>query len=124
MMKNRFARLYNFRGKLSRRDFLVYWLWVYLLPKIWVIIAGGGIGFLLWGTDVPNAEIAGSVVVSCFIHVLLISFFMGAVWRRMNDIGFAICPKLLILLLMLLLPPYGWMLQLSMLMLPCRHKES
>lgn len=121
-MKNPFARLYNFRGKLSRRDFLVYWLWIYLLPKIWVIIAGGGIGYLLWGADVSNAGIAGGVVVSCIIHLILISFFMGAIWRRMNDIGFSIFPKILILSLMLLLPPYGWMLQLTMLLLPCRHK--
>jgi uncharacterized membrane protein YhaH (DUF805 family) len=115
-----FARLYNFQGRLSRRDFLVYWLWVYLLPKIWVAIAGGGIGYLLWGTEAAYAEIAGSILISCLIHLLLISFFLGAIWRRMNDIGFALCPKMLILGLMLLLPPYGWMLQLFMILLPNR----
>lgn len=115
-----FARLYNFQGRLSRRDFLVYWLWVYLLPKIWVAIAGGGIGYLLWGTEAAYAEIAGSILISCLIHLLLISFFLGAIWRRMNDIGFALCPKMLILGLMLLLPPYGWMLQLFMILLPSR----
>lgn len=122
-MKNPLARLYNFHGKLSRRDFLVYWLWVYLLPKIWFPIAGGGISYLVIGTDVGNAEIAGSVAGSVLIHLLLISFFLGAIWRRLNDIGFALYPRLMILALMFLLPPYGWILQLIMLLLPCRKQQ-
>ena len=123
-MKNPLAIIYNFRGKLSRRDFLVYWLWVYLLPKIWFPIAGGGIGYLILGTDAPNAAIAGSVVGSVGIHLLLISFYLGAMWRRLNDIGFARWPKLLIVALMFLFHPYGWMLQLVMLLLPRRKKKN
>lgn len=122
-MKNPLARLYNFHGRLSRRDFLVYWLWVYLLPKIWFPIAGGGISYLVIGTDVGNAEIAGSVACSVLIHLLLISFFLGAIWRRLNDIGFALYPRLMIFALMFLLPPYGWILQLVMLLLPCRKQQ-
>ena len=122
-MKNPLARLYNFHGRLSRRDFLVYWLWVYLLPKIWFPIAGGGISYLVIGTDVGKAEIAGSVACSVLIHLLLISFFLGAIWRRLNDIGFALYPRLMILALMFLLPPYGWILQLIMLLLPCRKQQ-
>lgn len=122
-MKNPLARLYNFHGRLSRRDFLVYWLWVYLLPKIWFPIAGGGISYLVIGTDVGNAEIAGSVAGSVLIHLLLISFFLGAIWRRLNDIGFALYPRLMIFALMFLLPPYGWILQLIMLLLPCRKQQ-
>ena len=119
-MKNPLARLYNFHGSLSRRDFLIYWLWVYLLPKVWFPIAGGGISYLILGTDVGNAGIAGSIAGSALVHLLLISFYLGAIWRRLNDIGFATCPKLLILALMLFIPPYGWILQLIMLLLPRR----
>ncbi len=122
-MKNPLARLYNFHGRLSRRDFLVYWLWVYLLPKIWFPIAGGGISYLVIGTDAGNAEIVGSVAGSVLIHLLLISFFLGAIWRRLNDIGFALYPRLMIFALMFLLPPYGWILQLIMLLLPCRKQQ-
>ncbi len=122
-MKNPLARLYNFHGRLSRRDFLVYWLWVYLLPKIWFALAGGSIGYLIFGTNAGNAEVAGGVIGSVLIHLLLISFFLGAIWRRLNDIGFALYPKLLICALMFLLPPYGWMLQLIMLLLPRRKRH-
>ena len=122
-MKNPLARLYNFHGRLSRRDFLVYWLWVYLLPKVWFALAGGGISYLVLGTEVGNADIAGSIVGSALVHLLLISFFLGAIWRRLNDIGFALYPKLLICALMFLLPPYGWMLQLIMLLLPRRKRH-
>lgn len=122
-MKNPLARLYNFHGRLSRRDFLVYWLWVYLLPKVWFALAGGGISYLALGTEVGNARIAGSIAGSAMVHLLLISFFLGAIWRRMNDIGFSIWPKLIICLLpALFLPPFGWCLQLLLLLLPSRRK--
>ncbi|MBQ8900050.1 MAG: hypothetical protein IJY72_03760 [Akkermansia sp.] len=121
-MKNPIARLYNFHGRLSRRDFLVYWLWVYLLPKIWFPLAGGGISYLIFGTEVGNTGIAWSVIGSVLIHLLLISFFLGAIWRRLNDIGFALYPKLLIFALMFFFPPYGWILQLIMLLLPRRQR--
>ena len=121
-MKNPLARLYNFHGRLSRRDFLVCWLWVYLLPKVWFALAGGGISYLVLGTEVGNAGIAGSIAGSALVHLLLISFFLGAIWRRLNDIGFALYPKLLIFGLMFLFPPYGWILQLIMLLLPRRER--
>ena len=120
-MTNPFARLYNFRGKLSRRDFLVYWLWVYLLPKLWPFIAGG-INYLVFGAEWKPVQIAGGLLFTVSIHLLLASFFLGAMWRRMNDIGFALWPKLLICALMLLPPPFGWMLQLFMLLLPRRKR--
>lgn len=121
-MKNPLARLYNFHGRLSRRDFLVYWLWVYLLPKIWVMFAGGsGLYLFLW-TEINHQTIVGGLMASTLIHLLLISFFLGAIWRRMNDIGFALWPKLLIGALMLFTPPFGWMLQLFMLLLPRRKR--
>lgn len=123
-MKNPLARLYNFHGRLSRRDFLVYWLWVYLLPKVWFALAGGGISYLVLGTEVGNAGIAGSIAGSALVHLLLISFFLGAIWRRLNDIGFALYPKLLICALpAFIVPPFGWMLQLALLLLPCRTRD-
>lgn len=120
-MKNPFARLYNFRGSLSRRDFLVYWLWVYLLPKIWPFIAGVG-NYLIFGADIRPVELAGGVLFSITVHLLLMSFFVGAMWRRLNDIGYSVWPKLLICALSLFIPPYGWMLQLYMLLRPRRNK--
>lgn len=122
-MKNPIARLYNFQGKLSRRDFLLYWLWVYLLPIIWCTFAGVSIGVLIFGFDVAQGAIAGSVALSIAIYLLLVSLFLGAIWRRLNDIGFAFCPKLIICLLMFILPPYGWILQLIMLLLPSRTQR-
>ena len=121
-MTSPLAMLYNFHGKLSRRDFLVRWLWVYLLPKIWFPLAGGGINYLIFGTEAEAATIIGGAVFSVVLHLLLISFFLGAMWRRLNDIGFALYPRLLICALMFILPPFGWMLQLFMLLLPCRRR--
>ena len=121
-MTSPLAMLYNFHGKLSRRDFLVRWLWVYLLPKIWFPLAGGGINYLIFGTETEAATIIGGAVFSVVLHLLLISFFLGAMWRRLNDIGFALYPRLLICALMFILPPFGWMLQLFMLLLPCRRR--
>ena len=122
-MTNPLARLYNFRGKLSRRDFLVYWLWVYLLPKVWITFAGGSGLFLYFWTATEPQTIVGGLFISTLIHLLLISFFLGAMWRRLNDIGFALYPKLIICALMIVIvPPYGWILQLLLLMLPARRR--
>ena len=115
------ARLYNFRGCLSRRDFLVFWLWVYILPKIWPFLAALG-NVLIFGTEWKPVELAGSVLFTISIHLLLMSFFLGAMWRRLNDIGFALYPKLLICALGFFFPPFGWMLQLAILLLPTRRK--
>ncbi len=121
-MKNAFARLYNFRGNLSRRDFLTYWLWVYLLPKIWPFLAAA-VNYLVFGKDWEPVRIAGGLLFTVSIHLLLMSFFVGAMWRRLNDIGFAVMPKLIICSLSFFLPPFGWMLQLTMLLLsPRRHQ--
>ena len=122
-MKNPLARLYNFRGKLSRRDFLVYWLWVFLLPKVWPFLAAV-FNYLVFGTEWKPVEIAGSLAFTVSIHLLLMSFFLGAIWRRMNEIGFSVWPKLLICALpAVIVPPFGWMLQLAMLMLPGRSRN-
>lgn len=122
-MKNPLARLYNFRGKLSRRDFLVYWLWVFLLPKVWPFLAAV-FNYLVFGTEWKPVETAGSLAFTVSIHLLLMSFFLGAIWRRMNDIGFSVWPKLLICALpAFIVPPFGWMLQLAMLMLPGRSRN-
>ena len=124
MPMNPLARLYNFKGKLSRRDFLVYWLWVFMLPKVWPFIAGLG-NYLIFGADIKPVEIAGGFAVSFTVHLLLMSFFLGAIWRRMNDIGFAMWPKLLICALPVAIwPPFGWILQLIMVLLPGRRQES
>ena len=121
-MNNPLARLYNFRGNLSRRGFLVYWLWVYLTPKVWPFI-GGLINYLIFGADIKPIELAGGVLFTSSVHLLLMSFFLGAIWRRMNDIGFSIWPKLIICILpALFLPPFGWCLQLLLLLLPSRRK--
>lgn len=121
-MKNPFAIIYNFRGNLSRRDFAVYWLWVYLLPKIWPFI-GGLIYWLVCGTDFQLLEMAGGVLLTTSVHLLLMSFFVGAMWRRLNDIGYSVWPKLIICSLSFFIPPYGWMLQLYMLLRPSRRKD-
>ena len=122
-MKNSLARLYNFRGNLSRRDFLVYWLWVYLLPKIWPFLAAA-VNYLIFGKDWEPVRIAGGLIFTVSIHLLLMSFFVGAMWRRLNDIGFALYPKLLICSLSLFFPPFGWMLQLTLLMLSSHNKAT
>ena len=116
------AKLYNFRGRLSRRDFLVYWLWVYLLPKFWPFLATIA-NLLFLGKESLPVEIAGGVALGVSVQLLLVSFFLGAIWRRLNDIGFALWPKLLICALMFLLPPFGWMLQLTQLLLPSRRRN-
>ena len=116
------AKLYNFRGRLSRRDFLVYWLWVYLLPKFWPFLATIA-NLLFLGKESLPVEIAGGVALGVSVQLLLVSFFLGAIWRRLNDIGFALWPKLLICALMFLLPPFGWMLQLTLLLLPSRRQN-
>ena len=121
MMKH-LSRLYNFRGRLSRRDFLTYWLWVYLLPKNWPFLAAIA-NVLLLGKESQPLEIAGGVALSVSVQLLLVSFFLGAIWRRLNDIGFALWPKLLICALMFVLPPFGWMLQLTLLLLPSRRQK-
>lgn len=121
-MNNPLARLYNFRGRLSRKDFLTYWLWVYLLPKIWPFLAAL-FNYLVFGSEWKPVEIASGFLASLTIHLLLVSFFLGAMWRRMNDIGFALWPKLLIAALMFILPPFGWMLQLTLLLLPAHRKN-
>ena len=100
MPMNPLARLYNFKGKLSRRDFLVYWLWVFMLPKVWPFIAGLG-NYLIFGADIKPVEIAGGFAVSFTVHLLLMSFFLGAIW-----------------------PPFGWILQLIMVLLPGRRQDS
>ncbi len=116
------AKLYNFRGRLSRRDFLVYWLWVYLLPKFWPFLATIA-NLLFLGKESLPVEIAGGVALGVSVQLLLVSFFLGAIWRRLNDIGFALWPKLLICALMFVLPPFGWMLQLTLLLLPSRRRN-
>ena len=121
-MNHPLAKLYNFRGRLSRRDFLVYWLWVYLLPKVWPFLAALG-NVLIFGTEWQPVEIAEGVAFGVSVQLLLVSFFLGAIWRRLNDIGFALWPKLLICALMFLLPPFGWMLQLTLLLLPSRRQK-
>ena len=121
-MNNPLARLYNFRGRLSRRDFLVYWLWVYLLPKFWPFLATIA-NLLFLGKESLPVEIAGGVALGVSVQLLLVSFFLGAIWRRLNDIGFALWPKLLICALMFVLPPFGWMLQLTLLLLPSRRQK-
>ena len=122
-MYNPLARLYNFRGRLSRRDFLVYWLWVYLLPKVWPFLAVF-FYYLIYGVSIQAEELAVGVALSVILHLLLMSFFLGAIWRRMNDIGFSVWPKLLICALPIaILPPYGWILQLIMVLLPSRRKN-
>lgn len=122
-MHNPLARLYNFRGRLSRRDFLTYWLWVFLLPKIWPF-AAAIFNYLVFGTDWKPVEIAGGLFFTVSIHLLLMSFFLGAIWRRMNDIGFSVWPKLLICALpAAIIPPFGWILQLAILFLPGRWHE-
>ena len=120
-MKNPLARLYNFRGNLSRHDFCVYWLWVYLLPKIWPFLAAV-VNYFIFGQNWEPVRIAGSLLFIVSVHLLLMSFFLGAMWRRLNDIGFAIYPKLLICALSFFFPPFGWMIQLAMLLLPARRK--
>jgi uncharacterized membrane protein YhaH (DUF805 family) len=121
-MMNPLARLYNFHGKLSRRDFLVYWLWVFLLPKVWPFLAVF-FYYLIFGIDIKVEELAVGGFLSFALHLLLMSFFLGAIWRRMNDIGFSVWPKLLICALAFVIPPYGWILQLIMVLLPCRRKH-
>ena len=117
------SRLYNFRGKLSRRDFLIYWLWVFLLPKVWPFLAVF-FNYLIFGVDIKVEELAVGGALSIILHLLLMSFFLGAIWRRMNDIGFSVWPKLLICALpIVILPPYGWILQLTMVLLPSRRKS-
>ena len=121
-MNHPLARLYNFRGRLSRRDFLVYWLWVYLLPKFWPFLATIANLLFLCKESLP-VEIASGVALGVSVQLLLVSFFLGAIWRRLNDIGFALWPKLLICALMFVLPPFGWMLQLTLLLLPSRRQN-
>ena len=122
-MLNPLARLYNFRGRLSRRDFLVYWLWVFLLPKFWPFLAAF-FCYLIFGIDIKVEELAIGGFLSILLHLLLMSFFLGAIWRRMNDIGFSVWPKLLICALPIaILPPYGWILQLIMVLLPSRRRN-
>ena len=121
-MNHPLAKLYNFRGRLSRRDFLVYWLWVYLLPKFWPFLATIA-NLLFLGKESLPVEIAGGVALGVSVQLLLVSFFLGAIWRRLNDIGFALWPKLLICALMFVLPPFGWMLQLTLLLLPSRRQK-
>lgn len=121
-MNHPLARLYNFRGRLSRREFLVYWLWVYLLPKFWPFLATIA-NLLFLGKESLPVEIAGGVALGVSVQLLLVSFFLGAIWRRLNDIGFALWPKLLICALMFVLPPFGWMLQLTLLLLPSRRQK-
>ena len=122
-MTNPLARLYNFRGKLSRRDFLIYWLWVFLLPKVWPFLAVF-FYYLIYGVSIKAEELAVGGALSVILHLLLMSFFLGAIWRRMNDIGFSVWPKLLICALpIVILPPYGWILQLIMVLLPSRRKS-
>ena len=122
-MFNPLAKLYNFRGKLSRRDFLVYWLWVFLLPKIWPFLAVF-FYYLVFGISIKAEELAVGGALSVILHLLLMSFFLGAIWRRMNDIGFSVWPKLLICALPIaILPPYGWILQLIMVLLPSRRRN-
>ena len=124
MPMNPLARLYNFKGKLSRRDFLVYWLWVFMVPKVWPFI-GGLINYLVFGADIKPVELASGVSITVVVHLLLMSFYLGAVWRRLNDIGFAMLPKLLICALPVAIwPPFGWILQLIMVLLPGRRQES
>ena len=119
---NPFKRLYNFHGRLSRRDFLIYWLWVFLLPKFWPFLAVF-IYYLVCGVSIKAEELAVGGTLSVFLHLLLMSFFLGAIWRRLNDIGFSVWPKLLICSLpIVILPPYGWILQLVMLLLPSRRR--
>lgn len=116
-MKILFARLYNFRGRLSRRNFIKYWLWVYLMPKIWPFLAAI-FNYLVFGQEWKPVEIAGGLFFTVSIHLLLMSFFLGAMWRRMNDIGFSIWPKLIICALPgIIIPPFGWSLQLALLLL-------
>ena len=121
-MKNALSSLYNFRGNLSRRDFLIYWLWVYLLPKVWPFI-GGGIYCLVYGVEFKPLEMTYGFLLTLGIHLLLMSFFIGAMWRRLNDIGFAITPKLIICSLSFFMAPFGWMLQLTLLMLNRRNSK-
>ncbi len=122
-MKTVLARLYNFRGNLSRRDFLVYWLWVYLLPKIWPFLAAA-VNYFVFGKNWEPVRIAGGLLFTVSIHLLLMSFFVGAMWRRLNDIGFAIMPRLIICSLSFFFPPFGWMLQLTVLMLNRRKSRN
>ena len=122
-MVNPLSRLYNFRGRLSRRDFLIYWLWVFLLPKVWPFLAVF-FNYLIFGIDIKVEELAVGGALSIILHLLLMSFFLGAIWRRMNDIGFSVWPKLLICALPIaILPPYGWILQLIMVLLPSRRRS-
>lgn len=122
-MVNPLSRLYNFRGRLSRRDFLIYWLWVFLLPKVWPFLAVF-FNYLIFGIDIKVEELAVGGALSIILHLLLMSFFLGAIWRRMNDIGFSVWPKLLICALPIaILPPYGWILQLIMVLLPSRRRN-
>ncbi len=120
---NPVKKLYNFHGKLSRRDFLVYWLWVFLLPKAWPFLALL-FNYLVFGEDIRLEEAAVGGALSVSVHLLLLSFFLGAIWRRMNDIGFSVWPKLLICALPIaILPPYGWILQLILILLPGRKER-
>lgn len=120
---NPFKRLYNFHGRLTRRDFLIYWLWVFLLPKFWPFLAVF-FYYLVYGVSIKAEELTIGGALSVILHLLLMSFFLGAIWRRLNDIGFSVWPKLLICALpVVILPPYGWILQLILILLPGRKER-